>query len=295
MFALTFLAYNFKFLWAPLVDTVRIPVLGRFGQRRSWLWLTGVLVMAAIVFLGSLDPQQALTTVALAAILVGIAGATFDIIIDAYRIELLAPRQLGVGSGMGQYGWRIGAASAGAPRARDRRALRMGRWPSTACALFALPAMLVGVVMGEPARRHPRTQRSRAARFRHSSRIFSPLAEFIKREGAVRRPDFRADPQDWRHAREPDAAAAVPGSGIHKRRNRVLRRLHRVCCACWWVCSSAEILYARFGDETIGAHQPGADGHLEFRLCGARRSRSYERWYGQTVIGFETLPAASAV
>src|SRR5690242_2198086 len=44
MFALTFLAYNFKFIWAPLVDNVRIPLLGRFGQRRSWLWLTGVLV-----------------------------------------------------------------------------------------------------------------------------------------------------------------------------------------------------------------------------------------------------------
>ena len=40
-FALTFLAYNFKFLWAPFVDTVRIPILGRFGQRRSWLWLVG--------------------------------------------------------------------------------------------------------------------------------------------------------------------------------------------------------------------------------------------------------------
>src|SRR3970282_393810 len=70
MFALTFLAYHFKFLWAPLVDPVRIPVLGRVGQRRSWLWLTGVFVMAAIVFLGSLDPQQALSTVAMAAILV---------------------------------------------------------------------------------------------------------------------------------------------------------------------------------------------------------------------------------
>src|SRR5262245_43106773 len=113
-FALVFLAYNFKFIWAPLVDSVRIPVLGRFGQRRSWLWLTGVLVMAAVVFLGSLDPQQALSTVALAAILVGFAGATYDIIIDAYRIELLEPRQLGVGSGMSQYGWRIGAATAGA-------------------------------------------------------------------------------------------------------------------------------------------------------------------------------------
>src|SRR2546430_12491340 len=40
-FALTFLAYNFKFLWAPIVDNVRLPLIGRIGQRRSWLWLVG--------------------------------------------------------------------------------------------------------------------------------------------------------------------------------------------------------------------------------------------------------------
>src|SRR6266436_4215857 len=90
-FALTFLAYNFKFLWAPIVDNVRLPLIGRFGQRRSWLWLVGVLVMAAVAFLGIVDPGDALYAVAVAAILVGIAGATFDIIIDAYRIELLEP------------------------------------------------------------------------------------------------------------------------------------------------------------------------------------------------------------
>src|SRR5829696_4606322 len=55
-FALTFLAYNFKWLWAPLMDTVRLPLLGRFGQRRSWLWFIGMLVMGAVVFLGSVDP-----------------------------------------------------------------------------------------------------------------------------------------------------------------------------------------------------------------------------------------------
>src|SRR5215212_956520 len=90
-FALTFLAYNFKWLWAPLVDTVRLPVLGRFGQRRSWLWLVGGLVMAAVVFLGSIDPKTGLPMVVTAAILVGVLGATFDIVIDAYRIELLEP------------------------------------------------------------------------------------------------------------------------------------------------------------------------------------------------------------
>src|SRR3954470_18858654 len=82
-FALTFLAYNFKFLWAPLVDNVRLPLIGRLGQRRSWLWLSGTLVMAAVLFLGVPDPNQDLFAVAVASIAVGFAGATFDIIIDA--------------------------------------------------------------------------------------------------------------------------------------------------------------------------------------------------------------------
>src|SRR3954447_18042491 len=90
-FALTFLAYNFKFLWAPVVDNVRLPLIGRFGQRRSWLWLVGVLVMAAVAFLGFADPSESLYVVAVAAITLGVAGATFDIVIDAYRIELLEP------------------------------------------------------------------------------------------------------------------------------------------------------------------------------------------------------------
>ena len=181
-FALTFLAYNFKFLWAPLVDNVRLPVLGRFGQRRSWLWLVGALVIAAVVYLGSVDPTTALPVVATAAILVGIAGATFDIVIDAYRIELLEPRQLGVGSGMSQYGWRVGAASAGAVALVI--AARYG-WAAAyaACALFALPAMLVGVVMGEPARRRPPAPA--ASVVDAVVAYFSPLVEFMRRRGAL--------------------------------------------------------------------------------------------------------------
>jgi PAT family beta-lactamase induction signal transducer AmpG len=180
-FALTFLAYNFKFLWAPVVDNVRLPLIGRFGQRRSWLWLVGVLVMAAVALLGVADPDQALFVVALAAIAVGIAGATFDIIIDAYRIELLEPRQLGVGSGMSQYGWRIGAAAAGALALLI--AARAG-WSAAyaACALFALPAMAVGLVMGEPARhREPVPSRDVMEAI---VAYFRPLTEFLARQGA---------------------------------------------------------------------------------------------------------------
>jgi PAT family beta-lactamase induction signal transducer AmpG len=181
-FALTFLAYNFKFLWAPLVDELRLPLLGRFGQRRSWLWLIGVLVMAAVAFLGFADPAASLAWVAAAAITVGLAGATFDIIIDAYRIELLEPRQLGVGSGMSQYGWRIGAAAAGALALV--LAQRLG-WAAAyiACAAFALPAMLVGVVMGEPARH--RTPAPPHGLGEAIAAYFSPLLEFLRRQGAL--------------------------------------------------------------------------------------------------------------
>jgi PAT family beta-lactamase induction signal transducer AmpG len=181
-FALTFLAYNLKFLWAPIVDHVRLPVIGRFGQRRSWLWLTGVLVMAAVTFLGFTKPDEALYLVAAAAITVGIAGATFDIIIDAYRIELLEPRQLGVGSGMSQYGWRIGAAAAGAVALVV--AVRFG-WTVAyaACAVFALPAMVVGLVMGEPAR-HRQPAKPHGV-LEALGAYFSPLLEFLKRQGAL--------------------------------------------------------------------------------------------------------------
>jgi PAT family beta-lactamase induction signal transducer AmpG len=181
-FALTFLAYNLKFLWAPLIDHVRLPIIGRFGQRRSWLWVAGVLVMAAVAFLGSVDPQRDLYLVAVAAIAVGIAGATFDIIIDAYRIELLEPRQLGVGSGMSQYGWRIGASAAGALALV--LAVRFG-WGVAylACAVFVIPAMLVGVIMGEPSR-HREPAKTHGA-LEALAAYFRPLLEFLQRQGAV--------------------------------------------------------------------------------------------------------------
>jgi MFS transporter, PAT family, beta-lactamase induction signal transducer AmpG len=181
-FVLTILAYNFKFLWAPIVDHVRLPVIGRWGQRRSWLWLIGVLVIAAVAFLGIADPGEALYRVAIAAITMAVAGATFDIIIDAYRIELLEPRQLGVGSGMSQYGWRIGAAAAGALALV--LAHRIG-WTAAyiACAAFALPAMLVGVVMGEPGR-HREPARLHGV-VEAIVAYFSPLLEFLRRQGAL--------------------------------------------------------------------------------------------------------------
>ena len=181
-FTLTFLVYNLKFLWAWVVDGVKLPLLGRLGQRVSWLLLAGVLVMAAIVNLALADPRSDLLATAYAAIAVAVAGATYDIVIDAYRIETLQPHQLGVGAGMSQYGWRIGSVLAAA-----LALVIAGRWGwqlgYIVCAVLALPAMLVGLLLGEPPRRKVVLQRQGLAVVLRS--IIDPLAEFLQRRGAL--------------------------------------------------------------------------------------------------------------
>jgi MFS transporter, PAT family, beta-lactamase induction signal transducer AmpG len=181
-FTFAFLAYNFKVLWAWIVDGVRLPLIGRLGQRVSWLLFAGVLVIAAVINLALVDPAASIRATVIAAVLVGIAGATFDIVIDAYRIETLKPEQLGVGSGMVQYGWRIGSAGAGALALVV--AERMG-WSAAymACACFALPAMLTGLILGEPARHIISTQKQSLAALWAS--VVNPFAEFMRRSGAL--------------------------------------------------------------------------------------------------------------
>ena len=181
-FSLAFLVYNLKFLWAWVVDGVRLPVLGRLGQRVSWLIVTAALVVAAVVNLALIDPAASIASTATAAILVGAAGATFDIVIDAFRIETLEPRQLGIGSGMSQYGWRIGSAGAGALALVV--AERAG-WSAAylACLVFALPAVVAGLVLGEPERRRAPIERRGLM---HGLRaIWGPFVQFFSREGAV--------------------------------------------------------------------------------------------------------------
>src|SRR3546814_6633189 len=122
------------------------------------------MTMAAVVLLGFADPAADIRTVAYAALLLGFCGATFDIVIDAYRIELLTPEQLGVGSGMSQYGWRIGAATAAslALFVAFRTDWTLGY---IACAPLALSALVASLVMGETRRhREPSPKRGTAER-----------------------------------------------------------------------------------------------------------------------------------
>jgi PAT family beta-lactamase induction signal transducer AmpG len=180
-FTLAFLVYNLKVFWAWVVDGVHLPLLGRLGQRVSWMVLSGVLVMAAVINLALVDPSAALSATVLAAVLVGVAGATFDIVIDAYRIETLKPYQLGTGSGMSQYGWRIGSAGAGALALVV--SARMG-WSAAymACAAFALPAVVTALLLGEPSRHREAVGKKGLGEVWSS--ITGPFAEFFQRHGA---------------------------------------------------------------------------------------------------------------
>ncbi len=180
-FTLAFLVYNLKPFWAWIVDGVRLPILSGLGQRVSWLLFAGILVMASVINLALVDPSSNIGTTVLAAVLVGVAGATFDIVIDAYRIETLKHYQLGVGSGMSQYGWRIGSAGAGALALLV--SARMG-WSAAyiACSALALPAMLTGLFIGEPARHVVTIEKKGLAELWFS--IAGPLQEFFRRSGA---------------------------------------------------------------------------------------------------------------
>lgn len=112
------LGYSFKFVWAPLVDRMPIPILThKLGRRRSWILLSQISIIIAILAMAFTDPQNsqnALTLMALAAILLGFSSATQDIAIDAYRIECDRQDMQATLSSVYIAGYRIGMIVAGA-------------------------------------------------------------------------------------------------------------------------------------------------------------------------------------
>ena len=110
------LAYAFKWVWSPLLDQWRLPILGRLGRRRSWLLLSQVLVMAGLIGMGLCDPQKHLSWLIALAVLVAFASATQDIAVDAYRLEIAGDQRQAALAASYMAGYRIAAllATAGA-------------------------------------------------------------------------------------------------------------------------------------------------------------------------------------
>ena len=114
LFAAVATPYAFKFLWSPLVDGLRIPLLWRIGRRRSWLLLTQALLAASIAAMAFSGPEINPAITALVAVIVATLSATQDIVIDAYRVELLETEEQGTGAAMATFGYRVGMLLSGA-------------------------------------------------------------------------------------------------------------------------------------------------------------------------------------
>jgi len=115
LFSLVGLPYTFKFFWAPLVDALRVPLLTRLlGRRRSWLVLSQILLIAAIIVLGYSDPKTSVFYVTIAALLVAAASATQDIVIDAFRVESLPQEEQAAGIASYILAYRVALLLSGA-------------------------------------------------------------------------------------------------------------------------------------------------------------------------------------
>jgi len=95
LFALVMLPYTWKFVWSPVMDRFKLPFLGR---RRGWALLTQVGLLFSIAALGGLDPSRSLQGIVVTVFVISLFGASQDIVIDAYRRELLADDELGTGT-----------------------------------------------------------------------------------------------------------------------------------------------------------------------------------------------------
>lgn len=178
MIASAGLAYSLKFLWAPVVDRLRLPLLGRLGQRRSWLLLTQGLIMFGLVAMAAVTPSQLGPFVVLT-LLVAAAGATLDIAVDAYRIEIAPVEAQGALVATYSLGYRIALmlTGAGALVLADHVA-----WSSVYCAMAA--CLLIPMVVTLKAR-EPEVLRVHAQTWAQGMRegVVEPFTDFFRRFG----------------------------------------------------------------------------------------------------------------
>ena len=186
------LAYGFKWVWAPLVDRMPIPLLTRWlGRRRSWLLLSQLTIIAALVGIGLTDPRIALTPVVWCALAIAFGSATQDIALDAYRIESAETRRQAALAASYQTGYRLAMIWAGAgalwiaARAEVSGAgsYQQGAWQVAYLAMAA--SMLLGVatvlLSPEPAARVIPPSRNAAEWLK--SALVEPFADFLRRYG----------------------------------------------------------------------------------------------------------------
>ncbi|WP_243713621.1 AmpG family muropeptide MFS transporter [Luteimonas terrae] len=178
MIASAGMAYSFKFLWAPLVDRWRLPLLGRLGQRRGWLLLAMVAVMVGLIAMAAVGTGPLALFVGFT-LLVAFSGATLDIAVDAYRVEIAPKNAQGALVATYSLGYRIALIVTGA------LALVLAdhvAWPVVYQAMAA--CMLVPIVTVFVAR-EPDVVRTRVQNWAQGLRegVVEPFADFFRRFG----------------------------------------------------------------------------------------------------------------
>jgi MFS transporter, PAT family, beta-lactamase induction signal transducer AmpG len=178
MIASAGMTYSFKFLWAPLVDRWRLPLVGRLGLRRGWLLFAQLVVMIGLLAMASATPDQLGLFIGLT-LMVAVAGATLDIAVDAYRIEIAPPDAQGALVATYALGYRIALIVTGA------LALVLADhtvWPNVYRAMAA--AMLIPIVANALAREPDVVRvrsRNRVGAIREG--LVEPFADFFRRFG----------------------------------------------------------------------------------------------------------------
>jgi MFS transporter, PAT family, beta-lactamase induction signal transducer AmpG len=175
LFAQVGLSYNLKFLWAPVIDRVPIPLLTPLlGRRRSWALFIQALLALAILALSTADPALDAWRTALLAVVVAFLSASQDIVIDAFRVELLTDREQGAGAAATQVGYRVGMLASGAGALYLASAFG---W----AAAYHVMAGLVGVGIASVLLIHePRVVRLPAGNWLRTA-LAEPFADFMTR------------------------------------------------------------------------------------------------------------------
>lgn len=145
-------AYNFKFLWAPAVDKLRLPLFCRLGQRRGWLLFALLLLAVGLFGMASMPPAESLRNFLAMTLLAAFAGATVDIAVDAYRVEIAPPEAQGALAATYTLGYRLGLIAGGAGILIVADALGWQKGYMAICVLLLIPVATV-LVAREPEHR----------------------------------------------------------------------------------------------------------------------------------------------
>ncbi|MBW4591781.1 MAG: AmpG family muropeptide MFS transporter [Brasilonema angustatum HA4187-MV1] len=170
-FSLVSLPYSLKFLWSPLLDRYKLPILGR---RRGWLIATQIALIVAIALMASQQPGTALQLLAINAVAIVFLSATQDIAADAYRTDVLEPLEVGAGAGLFVSGYRLAIIVAGA-----LALILADHLPWKSVYLFMALFMVIGIfgtiLAPEPKKVSPPESLAQA--------ILLPFREFFQRLG----------------------------------------------------------------------------------------------------------------